>query len=230
MTGVPLHLVQRGNNRTATFRDSEDFEVYRETMYEASRHFGCAIHAYVLMGNHVHLLVSPEDDRSPSRMMQAIGQWYVPYFNKRYGRTGTLWEGRYWSSIIQAERYLLTCSRYIELNPVRAGIAEHPTYYRWSSYRHNADGDSHALITSHAVYESLGLTPSERRAAYRALFEGPLEAAAVDEIRHASRVGSFLGDETFRERIERALERNVTVLAHGGDRRSSAWVSSALTP
>jgi putative transposase len=125
---------------------------------------------------------------------------------------------------------LLTCSRYIELNPVRAGIAEHPTYYRWSSYRHNADGDSHPLITSHAVYESLGLTPSERRAAYRALFEGPLEAAAVDEIRHASRVGSFLGDETFRERIERALERNVTVLAHGGDRRSSAWVSSALTP
>jgi putative transposase len=173
LPGVPLHVIQRGNNRTTTFRDERDFERYRQALGDVGTHFRCAIHAYVLMTNHVHLLISPADASGPSRMMQALGRRYVPYVNGRHGRTGTLWEGRFKSYVIGSERHLLAVYHYIERNPLRAGMVDDPIAYRWSSHRHNAFGAHDALITPHAVYTALGGTPHARRMAYRALFAEP---------------------------------------------------------
>ena len=226
MPGVPLHVVQRGNNRMATFHHAADRECYREALDRASRRFGCAIHAYVLMTNHVHLLITPDDDSGPSHMMQSIGRKYVRYVNGRYERTGTLWEGRFKSSLVYSERYFLTCSRYIELNPVRAQIVAEPDQYPWSSHRHNALGEADALVTPHGTYVALGSSLAERRAAYRALFEAPLALQTLNIIRQATNDGGVLGDDDSIERIESTVRRRVTRLAHGGDRRSGVFHAS----
>ena len=191
--GVPLHLIHRGNNRAATFYSPSDFQRYRETLHQASHRFRCAIHAYVFMTNHVHLLITPEDDSGPSRMMQLIGRQYVRYVNTRNHRTGTLWEGRFRSSLIDSDRYLLTCSRYVELNPVRAQMVHDADQYRWSSYRHNAFGDADPLITPHLLYSTLGTTPADRQAAYRALFQAPMEPSTLERIRRTTNRGGRLG-------------------------------------
>lgn len=230
LPGVPVHVIQRGNNRTATFHSADDCERYRDTLHQASQRFGCAIHAYVLMTNHVHLLITPEDDLGPSRMMQSIGRQYVRYANARHQRTGTLWEGRFKSSLVDSERYYLTCSRYIELNPVRAQMVDDPDQYRWSSHRHNAHGEADALITPHALYHTLGSSPADRQAAYRALFRSPLESRTLDIIRQAANNGGVLGDAHFREGIEATLQRRVSRLAHGGDRRSAAFHAGRESP
>ena len=146
LPNVPLHLIQRGNNRQACFIGDEDYRFYLDWLSEYAGRAGCSIHAYVLMTNHVHLLVSTERSAAPGEMMKALGQRYVQYFNRTYRRSGTLWEGRYRSCPTQAESYLLACQRYIELNPVRAGMVEHPAEYRWSSYRANAQGDIDPMI------------------------------------------------------------------------------------
>jgi putative transposase len=179
-----MHLIQRGNNRTAVFVDRADRELYLCALRDTSRRAGCAIHAYVLMTNHVHLLATPAETRSPALMMQALGRRYVRYFNDRHGRTGTLWEGRYRSRLIDSERYLLACSRYIELNPVRAGLAAVPAAYRWSSFRSNGEGAPDHVITAHSAYRALGMSWAERRSAYRALFALPLDAESIVAIRH----------------------------------------------
>ncbi|HWE43217.1 MAG TPA: transposase [Gemmatimonadaceae bacterium] len=181
--GQPMHIIQRGNNRTSVFVDRADRERYLRMLHHASRRERCAIHAYVLMTNHVHILATPDGKRGPARMMQALGRWYVPYFNARHRRTGTLWEGRYRSRLIDSERYLLACSRYIEMNPVRAGLVVVPGAYRWSSFRGNGEGAPDYLVTAHPAYRALGASPAERRAAYRALFSVPLEEAEVSAIR-----------------------------------------------
>ena len=227
LPGVPLHVVQRGNDRMATFHHATDRDCYRDALLHASRRFGCAIHAYVFMTNHVHLLITPDDDSSPSHMMQSIGRKYVRYINGRYERTGTLWEGRFKSSLVQSERYFLTCSRYIELNPVRAQMVAGPDQYRWSSHRHNALGEADALITPHETYHVLGSSLPERQAAYRALFAAPMESQTLELIRQAVNDGDVLGDDDFVERIESTLRRRVTHLAHGGDRRSGVFHASA---
>lgn len=230
--GQPLHIVQRGNNRTLTFAHSEDFGYYLRVLGDASSDFGCSIHAYALMSNHVHLLVTPRDDRAAARMMQAIGRRYVRYFNQGHGRTGTLWEGRFRSTVIDSERYFLACSRYVELNPVRAGIVREPAAYRWSSYRCNARGEPDALITPHPVYVALAATPAD---AYCALFADELGADMVDAIRRASRSGAALGDEPS-GRAEGPLRRLPQRAPHGGDRRSATFnragrpFSTTLTP
>jgi putative transposase len=184
-----LHLIQRGNNRTTTFHCAGDFLRYREVLHHASHRFRCAIHAYALMTNHVHLLVTPEDDRGPSRMIQLIGQQYVRYLNTRHRRTGTLWEGRFRSSAIDSERYFLTCSRYVELNPVRAGMVDDAHQYRWSSHGHNAYGDVDQLVTPHLLYRALGATPADRQEAYRSMFQAPIEPSTVEIIRRATNSG-----------------------------------------
>jgi putative transposase len=196
LAGVPLHLVQRGNNRAATFYSVNDFERYREILHHASGRFRCAIHAYVLMTNHVHLLVTPEDPTGPSRMMQLIGRKYVRYVNTRRHRTGTLWEGRFRSSLINSERYFLACSRYIELNPVRAHIAHDADQYRWSSHRYNAFGDLDRLITPHTLYSALGTTPGDRQEAYRSLFQTPIELSTLERIRRATHRGGSVESES----------------------------------
>jgi putative transposase len=169
--GVPLHIIQRGNNRNACFFGESDYRVYLDFLRDALTQTGCQLHAYVLMRNHVHLLVSPGAEDSPGRLMKALGERYVPYVNKRYNRAGTLWQGRYRSCLVADDDYLLTCHRYIELNPVRAAMVNHPAHYRWSSHRSNAYGSGMALVTRHPIYEGLGNDNYQRQKAYRQLFE-----------------------------------------------------------
>ena len=150
--GCPQHLIQRGNNRHAIFFSDEDYIVYLAKLKDFSEHYEVKVHAYVLMTNHVHLLVSTEHEGAISKMMQSIGRYYVLYINKNYQRTGTLWEGRYRSTIVDSDNYLLTVMRYIEMNPVRAGMVEHPAEYPWSSYQANGVGKVIELLTPHERY------------------------------------------------------------------------------
>lgn len=207
LPNIPLHIIQRGNNRQVCFVAQEDYRAYLDWLTEYAQKTGCRIHAYVLMTNHVHLLVSADNGAAVGAMMKALGQRYVQYFNKTYGRTGTLWEGRYRSCLTQAETYLLACQRYIELNPVRAGMVEHPADYRWSSYRTNAQGEVSTLISSHDIYASLGPDPASRQAAYREFFRFELEPGLVDQIREATNGNYALGSALFGEQIEAALKR-----------------------
>ncbi|HEY2629789.1 MAG TPA: transposase, partial [Usitatibacter sp.] len=166
ISGLPLHVIQRGVNRAACFRSDRDRRRYLALLADAALLQGCRIHAFVLMTNHVHLLMSGDEPDSSSRMMKSLGERYVPEFNRRHGRTGTLWEGRFRSSVIDTERYLIECQRYIELNPVRAGMVLHPREYPWSSYRTNAEGRPSRLVIGHECYLRLASTDDERRAAY----------------------------------------------------------------
>jgi len=198
--GLPLHVIQRGNNRVATFRSAADFARFLDIAVDASRSTGIAVHAYVLMTNHVHLLLTPREERSPARFMQRIGRRYVRYFNTRYDRTGTLWESRYRSSVVDSERYLLACARYIERNPVRAGLADSPGEYRWSSFRHNAHGIPDRLVIPHEAFLQFGRSGAERRSAYRALFAHELSPETLVRIRASVQRGDPIGrDESLRD-------------------------------
>lgn len=191
---VPLHLIQRGHNRDACFSAEVDRLVYLNMLKECAEKATCAIHAYVLMTNHVHLLLSPSQPTSGAGMMKSLSQRYAQYFNRRYQRSGTLWEGRYRSCIVENEYYFLTCQRYIELNPVRAAIVSHPGAYSWSSYRANAEGVPDALITPHDVYCRLALEPIDRRAAYRELFANEIHPDIVTLLRRATNGNSTIAD------------------------------------
>lgn len=228
LPGVPLHLIQRGNNRQVCFVADEDYRFYLEWLAEYAGKTGCCIHAYVLMTNHVHLLVSSELAAATGEMMKALGQRYVQYVNRTYRRSGTLWEGRYRSCLTQAEAYLLACQRYIELNPVRAGMVEHPAEYRWSSYRANAQGEADSLIRPHPVYEGLGVDPERRQAAYRELFRHELEPGVVDQIRRATNGNFALGNAVFSDQVAMALGRRVTPGKSGRPRKPSAPESGEL--
>jgi putative transposase len=202
----PQHVIQRGNNRAVIFHRDEDYLLYRSWLGHAAAEHACAIHAYVLMTNHVHLLVTPTRADGLPRMMQALGRRYVLYVNKTYQRTGTLWEGRYRATPIDSEEYFLTCTRYIEMNPVRAGMVEHPQAYRWSSYRAHAHGVPDALLTGHPMYDRLGLADTERQGAYRELFHAPLEDRTINSIRAATNGGRPLGNDRFKREIAAALQ------------------------
>jgi putative transposase len=194
---IPLHLIQRGNNRQVCFVADEDYRFYLDWLKELAGKTGCRVHAYVLMTNHVHLLLSTDRGEAPGALMKALGQRYVQYFNRTYRRSGTLWEGRYRSCLTQAENYLLACQRYIELNPVRAGMVAHPADYPWSSYRANAQGAEDVLVTPHEIYLALGSTAEQRQATYRDLFRSELEPGLVDQIRQASNGNFALGSARF---------------------------------
>jgi putative transposase len=208
--GVPVHLIQRGNNRHTCFFNSEDYRNYLEWLKEYAEKSECAVHAYVLMTDHVHLLVTPTKRSSVGTLMKCLGQRYVQYINRTYQRSGTLWEGRFRSCIAQQEKYLLICQKYIELNPVRAGLVEHPGEYCWSSYRANAQGEASELLDYHFLYKNLGRTCTERLTAYRRLFKNSLASGIADEIRNATNGNYSLGDERFRTEIESALGRRIT--------------------
>ena len=167
--GQAQHIIQRGNNREPIFADDSDTHFYYECLQEAAEQQGLAIHAYVLMTNHVHILATPDMEQSIGKTLQSLGRRYVQYFNQTYGRTGTLWEGRYRATLIDSERYLLACMRYIELNPVRAGMVKHPLNYSWSSYAANARGEEDELVSPHSLYRRLGRNPQARQSAYRQL-------------------------------------------------------------
>jgi len=219
LPGVPAHIVQRGNNRQAVFFADGDYRAYLGWLHEGAIRHGCAVHAYVLMTNHVHLLVTPQARDSISRVIQYVGRRYVTYLNHKYGRSGTLWEGRHKGSVISSDAYLLACSRYIELNPVRAGMVELPGDYRWSSYRSNAFGEHNALLEHHATYKALGSSPESCRYAYRELFRNVLDAQQIHAIRSAVQTGTPLGDDQFRDQIEKALDCKVGQARRGRPKR-----------
>mgnify|MGYP000117792664 FL=1 len=202
---VPLHIVQRGHNREPCFFADEDYFTYLHWLNEALREANCRLHAYALMTNHVHLLLTPQNAQDVPKLLISLGRRYVQYINKTYRRTGTLWDSRYKSSLIQAETYLLTCHRYIELNPVRATMVDDPAHYRWTSYRANALGERQPILTPHALYLSLGSRAAERQAAYRALFRAHVDQAALDDIRLAINQSQPLGDNRFHDAIARML-------------------------
>jgi putative transposase len=193
IAGLPHHVIQRGNDRRAIFVDEADRERYLATLREIAAGAGLAVHAYVLMPNHVHLLVTPQTAGDVGRVVQALGRRYVRWFNDRHARTGALFEGRYRSTVVDADRYVLTCMRYVELNPVRAGLVAQPRDFPWSSHRHHVGRAVDPLIIDHPVYWALGNTPFERQAAYLQLFEQSPSAVELAAIRHSTHGGWLLG-------------------------------------
>lgn len=207
--GIPLHIIQRGNNRSVCFYTGVDYQRYLETFAVQADKYGCRIHAYCLMTNHAHLLVTPARTDSAALMMKHLGQRYVQYINRNYRRSGTLWEGRFRSCLAQDDRYVLACYRYIELNPVRAGMVAHPGEYRWSSFSANGQGMHNPLISPHPEYSALARSNDERCRRYRALFRSHMEAALIDEIRDATNGNYVLGNERFKREIAVMLQRRV---------------------
>jgi len=193
MPGVPLHIVQRGINRTACFFCEADYRAYLHFLGCSAARFDCAVHAYCLMSNHVHLLVTPNTPHACGAFMKHLGQCYVQAVNKRLGRTGTLWEGRFRSCVVQSDSYVLACYRYIELNPVRAGMVSSPAAYSWSSYPTNAEGKENGLLQSHPAYQSLAQNRGQRAAVYKELCADALPATDVEQIRTATSVGCVVG-------------------------------------
>ena len=219
LDGVPLHIVQRGHNRQPCFFADADYAAYLEWLGDAARRTGCQIHAYALMTNHVHLLLTPTDAQAVARLMIALGRRYVPYFNAAYQRSGTLWEGRYKSSLIESESYLLACMRYIELNPVRAGLCPDPAHYRWSSYRANALGETSPLLTPHPLYATLSPDETRRQGAYRELFDQVLSDKTITDIRLALKQTQPLGNSRFFDAIEQATGQRREAKPRGRPRK-----------
>jgi putative transposase len=209
ITDIPQHVVQRGNNRQPTFFQTEDYCRYLEWLGEAAAREGCEIHAYVLMTNHVHLLITPRRPMAIGRVMQSVGRRYVRHINDKHGRTGTLWEGRHRASLVSTGEYLMTCYRYIELNPVRAGMVVDPAEHPWSSYRRNAWSRADALVTEHGEYSTLGTTTEERAAAYRELFRSEIDPVLLAQLRRDLHDCRPFGSEQFKDVVERALGRRV---------------------
>jgi len=206
---VPVHIVQRGHSRDPVFFEDGDYQAYLGWLEEAAERYHCDVHAYVLMTNHIHILVTPREKQSISRMMQYVGRRYVPYINFTYGTSGSLWEGRFKASLISDEQYLLTCMRYIELNPVRADMVKSPGYYRWSSYRHNAQDKGDMMVTEHPLYTSMGRTRAARCNNYKSLFKAHIDDGQLKSIRAAWQTGTPLGNELFQEKIERKLKTKI---------------------
>jgi putative transposase len=205
LADVPLHIIQRGNNRGKCFRCDSDFLVYLDLLYEATKRAGCDVHAYVLMGNHVHLLATPRVVEAAAQMMKAVGERYVRYFNKRYRRTGTLFDCRFRSSVVHDETYLMVCYRYIELNPVRARITADPALYRWSSYRANAFGAHDAVVTPHPLFIALGCGSEERQKIYRGLFDEALDSGEINNLRDATNHNYVCGTTEFQTHVANSL-------------------------
>ena len=201
LPGVAVHIIQRGNNRAACFRGDNDYLVYLAHLRQLAEKYECAVHAYCLMTNHVHLLLTPAAAEACTGLMRDLGQRYVQYFNRQHERSGTLWEGRFRSCIAESARYVLGCYRYIELNPVRARMVDHPTGYLWSSYATNSGMRSDPLITPHSEYIALAAEAEPRSVAYRGLFEQQLDPALQQAIRDATNAGYPLASDIFKATV-----------------------------
>lgn len=213
--GYPHHIIQRGNNRQPIFSSAADYEMLLAVLDEHARKAGVAIHSYVLMSNHFHLLATPDTAVGIPEMMQSVGRRYVRYFNQSQARTGTLWEGRYRSTLIQAERHLLACMVYIDLNPVRAGIAEAAGDYPWSSYAHYVGRRSDRLVTPHPIYWELGNTPFAREAAYATLVSAGISPAQQVAVTDSVLRGWALGDPDYVADLQKRTARRVTIARAG---------------
>ena len=199
--GFPTHIIQRGNNRQAIFTCDDDLAAYAHWLAEGAERFRVSVHGWVFMTNHVHLLATPSHDESFSKLMQFLGRLYVRRFNYKYGRSGTLFEGRFKSCIVQDDRYLLDCLRYIELNPVRAGLVRDPGDYRWSSYRAHAFGVEAGLWSPHDLYLQLAGDKTQRQLVWRKLIKVALGNELIAKVRHCANTGLVLGTEVFREQV-----------------------------
>lgn len=222
VAGYPHHVIQRGNNRQAIFSASADYETLLAMLDEHAHKAGVAIHAYVLMSNHFHLLATPETVEGIPQMMQAVGRRYVRYFNQRQARTGTLWEGRYKSTLIQAERYLLACMAYIDLNPVRAGIAVEPGDYPWSSHGHYVGLRNDKLVSPHSLYWELGNTPFARDAAYAELVRAGISGEQQRVLTESALRGWALGEADYVADLQRRTQRRVAKAQAGRPRSKTA--------
>jgi putative transposase len=211
----PHHLIQRGVDRQAIFRETEDYVNFLGRLRDAAKQFKVAIHAYVLMSNHVHLLATPSDADGLAKMMQWVGRYYVPYFNQKYGRVGTLWQGRYRATVIDSEPYFMLCSCYIDQNPVRAGIVATPSEYPWSSYLHHVGAKPDPLVVDHALYWALGNTPFDREAAYKQLAEQALTSVQAAKLIDATNKGWPLGTEKFKSNLEKQGNQRVRPARRG---------------
>jgi putative transposase len=198
---VAVHIIQRGNNRAACFSGDDDYLVYLANLRLLCAKYGCSVHAYCLMTNHVHLMLTPDDEEALPGLMRDLGQRYVQYFNRRHKRSGTLWEGRYRSCLVESTRYVLACYRYIELNPVRAGMVNHPSSYLWSSHAVNSGMRNDPFLAEHPEFRALAMDATMRRASYRALFEGRMDEVLVNAIREATSSGYPLASDAFLVRL-----------------------------
>lgn len=216
--GYAQHVIQRGINRSRIFFGQEDYLYYLSCLRDLTSQYAIDMHAYALMPNHIHLLVTPRHKGMLSRAMQTLGRKYVRYVNQRHARTGTLWEGRFRSTVVDDGEYLLTCQRYIELNPVRMGLVRLPASYPYSSYRYYVMGEPDDLITPHPEYLALGDTPARRRAAYRTLFDQPLDMEIVKELRRGTNQGWAVGRAVFKKKVEIAAQRRAVPKPRGGRR------------
>ena len=221
LAGVPEHIIQRGNNRQVCFACDDDFAAYASWLQEYSEKFQVQLHAWVFMTNHVHLLCTASDSSGISLMMQSLGRQYVRYFNRRYNRSGTLWEGRFKSCLVQSEHYVMAVYRYIELNPVRADMVSSPDGYHWSSYASNALGRHSALCQPHSCYQALADTATARQACYRELCQGGLNDAVLFDIRSTIKNGMALGNERFKQQVAELTGRRQQLAKRGRPRAGS---------
>jgi len=222
LPGLTYHLVQRGNNRRPCFFEAEDYRIYLDLFAQGMTTYGVAVHAYVLMTNHIHLLLTPEYEDSISCMTRTLGSRFAQAMNRKYERTGTLWEGRHKSSPVDCAAYLLKCYRYIELNPVVANMVTQPEEYLWSSYRANACGEHNTLVSPHACYLDLAPTADACRAEYRRMVATKLADDDVRLIRRAAHYCQPLGDDIFREQIKQRLGAPVGHMGRGRPRKNGA--------
>lgn len=209
LPGYAHHVIQRGNNRQPIFVDDEDFAMLYALWVEHAPQWQVAVHAFVMMGNHFHLLVTPSSDTGLPQMMQAVGRRYVQYFNRRHGRSGTLWEGRYRSTVLQADRYVLPCMVYMDLNPVRAGLVSRPGDYHWSSHAHWMGVRNDRLLTAPAQFWDLGNTPFAREAAYADLVQADVGSQIQAALTASTLSGWALGDSGFIEQLQKQTDRRV---------------------
>ena len=216
---LPHHILQVGHDRHEIFRDQEDYTVFLRWLREASQAFNVAVHAFVLLPDQWQLLATPADEQGLGRMLQWLGRYYVPYFNRKYDRSGTLWQGRFKAAVIEPKGYFMRCCRYIDTSPVRAGLVSRPADYAWSSYTHHVGERQNALISGHALYWSLGNTPFDRELAYKKLVAQGLTASDVSLIGKAIARGRALGSEQFQLELEKQTGRKVREGKRGRPRR-----------
>jgi len=227
VSNQPLHIMHRGNNRQDIFESEEDLTRIKEDIALSLLKSGCSLHAYVIMTNHLHLLVTPKDKEQLSIFMQSMANRYVRYFNAKNKRTGTIWEGRFKSCLVDSEHYLFALYKYIEMNPIKAGMVKDLADYKWSSYGHNALGKTDRLISEHQLYKALGGDSQLRCKSYQKIFDQLDIAKQETQITEATLRGEVYGTNSFHKKINRLISRSTKLVAHGGDRKSEAYRDQA---
>ena len=223
----PLHIIHRGNNRQDIFKSEDDIVRVKEDISNSLSKSDCSLHAYVIMTNHLHLLITPKSKEQLAVFMQSMANRYVLYFNAIHQRTGTIWEGRFKSCLVDSEHYLFTLYKYIEMNPVKANMVKDIADYKWSSYGHNASGQTDRLITEHLLYKELGKNTEQRCENYKKMFMQFNTIKQDSQITEATMRGEVLGSDSFHSKINRLISRVTKLSAHGGDRKSEGYRNQA---